>query len=83
MLPDYGTVLALRLLMLVAAALYTPQAAATVALLVPEKERPGAIAFVFLGWSLAIAGGLPLVTFLTTQFGWRVALRRARLRVAR
>jgi MFS transporter, DHA1 family, inner membrane transport protein len=71
--PNYGTVLVLRLLMLVAAALYTPQAAATVALIVPEKERPGAMSFVFLGWSLAIAGGLPFITFLTTQFGWRVA----------
>jgi MFS transporter, DHA1 family, inner membrane transport protein len=71
--PNYGTVLVLRLLMLIAAALYTPQAAATVALIIPEKERPSAMAFVFLGWSLAIAGGLPLITFLTTHFGWRVA----------
>jgi len=70
--PGYGSVLAVRLLMMVAAAVYTPQAAATVALIVPEKERPGSIAFVFLGWSLAIAAGLPLVTWLTTQFGWRV-----------
>jgi MFS transporter, DHA1 family, inner membrane transport protein len=71
--PNYGTVLVLRLLMLVAAALYTPQAAATVALIVPETERPGAMSFVFLGWSLAIAGGLPFITFMTTQFGWRIA----------
>ena len=71
--PNYFTVLVLRLLMLIAAALYTPQAAATVALLVPEKERPSAMAFVFLGWSMAIAGGLPLITFLTAQFGWRPA----------
>lgn len=71
--PNYLTVLVLRLLMLAAAAVYTPQAAATVALIVPEKERPGAIAFVFLGWSLAVACGLPLVTFLTANFGWRAA----------
>ena len=71
--PNYATVLGLRLLMLVAAALYTPQAAATVALIVPEKQRPGAMSFVFLGWSLAIAGGLPFITFMTTQFGWRIA----------
>jgi DHA1 family inner membrane transport protein len=71
--PNYGTVLLLRLLLLIAAAVYTPQAAATVALIVPERERPGAIAFVFLGWSLAVAGGLPLVTYLTTLFGWRAA----------
>jgi predicted MFS family arabinose efflux permease len=69
--PNYWTVLALRLALLAAAALYTPQAAATAAMIAPERERPGAIAFVFLGWSLAIAAGLPLVTFLTSQFGWR------------
>jgi predicted MFS family arabinose efflux permease len=69
--PTYGVVLALRLLMLAIAAIYTPQAAATVGLIVPEKQRPSAIAFVFLGWSLAVAGGLPLITFLATHFGWR------------
>jgi len=69
--PSYAVILALRLVMLVFAALYTPQAAATVALIAPERERPSAIAFVFLGWSLAIAGGLPLVTLLATKFGWR------------
>lgn len=71
--PNYAVILALRLAMLTVAALYTPQAAATVALIVPEKQRPSAIAFVFLGWSLAIAAGLPLITFLATQFGWRMA----------
>jgi len=69
--PNYATVLALRLAMLAIAAIYTPQAAATVGLIVRDAERPSAIAFVFLGWSLAVAGGLPLVTFLTTHFGWR------------
>ncbi|MBV9954742.1 MAG: MFS transporter [Pseudolabrys sp.] len=71
--PNYASVLVLRLIMLAAAALYTPQAAATIAMIVPEKARPSAIAFVFLGWSLAIAAGLPTVTFLTQHFGWREA----------
>ena len=69
--PSYGVVLALRLAMLAVAAIYTPQAAATVGLIVPDAQRPSAIAFVFLGWSLAVAGGLPLITFLATHFGWR------------
>lgn len=69
--PDYSVVLILRLVMLVFAALYTPQAAATVALIAPERERPSAIAFVFLGWSLAVAAGLPLVTLLATHLDWR------------
>ena len=69
--PNYWIILLLRLAMLAVAAVYTPQAAATVALIVPDKDRPSAIAFVFLGWSLAIAGGLPLVTLVATNFGWR------------
>jgi len=69
--PSYGVMLALRLVMLAIAAIYTPQAAATVGLIVPDVQRASAIAFVFLGWSLAVAAGLPLITFLTTHFGWR------------
>ena len=69
--PSYGVVLALRLGMLAVAAIYAPQEAATVGLIVPDAQRPSAIAFVFLGWSLAVAAGLPLVTFLATHFGWR------------
>jgi DHA1 family inner membrane transport protein len=69
--PGYGTLLASRLLMLVFAALYTPQAASTVALIVPEKARSSAIAFVFLGWSLAVAVGLPIVATVAHHFGWR------------
>jgi MFS transporter, DHA1 family, inner membrane transport protein len=68
---NYLVILLLRLFMLAIAAVYTPQAAATVALIVPDRERPSAIAFVFLGWSIAIAGGLPLVTFVATHFGWQ------------
>ncbi len=68
---SYAAILALRLAMLAFVAVYTPQAASTMALIVPEKERPAALAFVFLGWSLAIAVGLPLITFFATQFGWR------------
>ncbi|MGZ3358070.1 MAG: MFS transporter, partial [Xanthobacteraceae bacterium] len=71
--PNYGTLLALRLVMVAVAAIYTPQAASTIALIVPAKARPSAIAFVFLGWSLALAAGLPLVTFLAAHLGWRAA----------
>jgi len=69
--PNYATVLAIRLAMLAVAAIYTPQAASTAALIVPEKQRASTIAFVFLGWSLAVAGGLPLVSFIAAHFGWR------------
>ena len=71
--PNYGTLLALRLVMVAVAAIYAPQAASTIALIVPAKARPSAIAFVFLGWSLALAAGLPLVSFLAAHLGWRAA----------
>jgi predicted MFS family arabinose efflux permease len=75
--PNYATVLALRLAMVAGAAVFTPQAASTIALLVPEKDRSGSIAFVFLGWSLAVAGGLPLITFVSGYVGWRGAFAAA------
>lgn len=71
--PNYSVVLALRLVMLAVAAIFTPQAASTIGLLMPAKQRSGAIAFVFLGWSLAIAVGLPLITFVAAYAGWRAA----------
>jgi predicted MFS family arabinose efflux permease len=59
--------------MLAIGALYTPQAAGTAALIVPAEKRGGTIAYVFLGWSLAAAIGLPLITFMTSRYGWRAA----------
>jgi DHA1 family inner membrane transport protein len=69
----YAEVLALRLVMLAVAAIFTPQAASTVAMIVPQQERAASIAFVFLGWSLAVAGGVPLIVLSADQFGWRAA----------
>lgn len=69
--PSYGVLLALRLGMLAVAAIFTPQAASTVTLMTSERERSGAISFVFLGWSSAVALGLPVVALSTTQWGWR------------
>ena len=63
--------------MLTVAAIYTPQAASTVAMIVPTRERASAIAFVFLGWSLAVAGGLPMITFIAAYAGWRCGVCRS------
>lgn len=69
--PDYYSLLALRLIMLAVIALFTPQAAGTAALMAPVEHRGGTMSFVFLGWSLSAAFGLPLVTYLASHFGWR------------
>ncbi|THD50874.1 MAG: MFS transporter [Bradyrhizobium sp.] len=71
--PDYASLLIIRLIMLGIGALYTPQAAGTAALIVSPEKRGGTIAYVFLGWSLAAAIGLPLITFMASRYGWRVA----------
>jgi predicted MFS family arabinose efflux permease len=69
--PDYTSLLAIRLFMLAVGALYTPQAAGTAALIVPVERRGSTIAYIFLGWSLAAAAGLPLITLIASGFGWR------------
>lgn len=71
--PDYASLLAIRLVMLAVGALYTPQAAGTAAMTVPVAKRGSTIAYVFLGWSLAAAVGLPLITFIASRYGWRVS----------
>jgi predicted MFS family arabinose efflux permease len=69
--PDYASLLVIRLIMLAVGALYTPQAAGTVAMIVPEEKRGGAVSYLFLGWSLAAAVGLPLIAFIASRYGWR------------
>lgn len=71
--PDYVSLLVLRLIMLGIGALYTPQAAGTAGLIVPAEKRGSTIAYIFLGWSLAVAVGLPLITFIASRYGWRAA----------
>jgi DHA1 family inner membrane transport protein len=67
---SFAAVLALRLVMVAAAAPFTPQAAGVVGLILPPERRASAIAYVFLGWSLAAAAGLPLMTTIASRFGW-------------
>lgn len=70
--PDYDSLLVIRLVMLAVGVLYTPQAAGTAALIVPVEKRGSTIAYIFLGWSLAAAIGLPLITFIASRYGFRV-----------
>jgi len=69
--PNFTMLLIVRLVMLVLSAVFTPVAASTISALVAEKDRASAISFVFLGWSLALAGGLPIITFVSAHVGWR------------
>jgi MFS transporter, DHA1 family, inner membrane transport protein len=63
--------LVFRALTVAGAAIFTPQAAATAALVVPAERRGGAIAFIFIGWSLASVIGIPLGSLLGAAIGWQ------------
>jgi predicted MFS family arabinose efflux permease len=69
--PDYATLLVIRMIMLAVGVIYTPQAAGTAALIVPVEKRGSTISYIFLGWSLAAAVGLPLITFIASRHGWQ------------
>lgn len=71
--PSYATLLPLRVLAVISPAVFTPQAAACIGLLVPESQRGRAIAFVFLGWSVASVLGMPLSAWIGGVLGWRWA----------
>ncbi|MGQ0686017.1 MFS transporter [Bradyrhizobium sp.] len=71
--PDFASLLGLRLLMLAIGVIFTPQAAGTAAMIVPESKRGSTIAYVFLGWSLAAAVGLPMIALIAHRYGWRAA----------
>ena len=71
--PNYAALLPLRVLAVVAPAVFTPQAAASVGLLVEPAQRGRAITFVFLGWSVASVMGMPLSAWISSELGWRWA----------
>lgn len=69
--PDYATLMVTRLVMISGAAIFTPQAASAVALMVPEERRAGAVAFVFMGWAVATAVVIPFMSILGEALNWR------------
>jgi predicted MFS family arabinose efflux permease len=71
--PNFATLLSLRVLAVISPAIFTPQAAACVGLLVPAEQRGRAITFVFLGWSIASVLGLPMGAYVGGTYGWRTA----------
>jgi predicted MFS family arabinose efflux permease len=71
--PNFAALLPLRVLALLSPAIFTPQAAACVGLLVPPEQRGRAITFIFVGWSVASVLGLPISAFVGGTLGWRSA----------
>ena len=73
LMPGIGSLMVMRVLGVVSPAIFTPQAAACVGLLVAVHQRGRAITFIFLGWSVASVAGMPLGAWIGGTLGWRSA----------
>lgn len=73
LMPNWAALWPVRALCMLAAAVFTPQAAAAIGHMASAAERGRAITFIFLGWSLASVLGVPIAAWLGETFGWRVA----------
>lgn len=62
-----------RALSMLAAAFFTPQAAAAIVVMSPPRERASAIAFIFIGWSASAVIGAPVSSYVGEALGWRHA----------
>jgi len=72
--PDDHWLAMLRALTVLSAAVFTPQAAATVGFMSTPANRGRHITFVFLGWSIASVAGMPVAAWVGERVGWRVAM---------
>ena len=73
LMPDFASLMVVRVLAVISPAIFTPQAAACIGLLVTPAQRGRAITFVFLGWSVASVVGVPLGAWIGGTLGWRAA----------
>lgn len=71
--PEFWSLLVIRALMVISAGIFTPQAAASVGIMVPPEKRAGAVAFIFIGWSIASVLGMPAGSLIGAFLGWRLA----------
>lgn len=70
---SYSQLMWARVLAAVTSAVFTPQAAATMAMLVPDKERAPTLAKLMIGWAVGSVLGSPLNILIGTHAGWRYA----------
>lgn len=74
MVPSYDWLWPVRALTVLSAAVFTPQAAATMGFMSTPAHRGRGITFVFMGWSMASVAGMPLAAWVGERMGWRVAM---------
>jgi predicted MFS family arabinose efflux permease len=69
----YDHLLLARVLAAVTSAVYTPQLAATMSMLTPEKERAPMLAKLMVGWSVGVVAGNPLAVLIASVSSWRMS----------
>ena len=69
--PNLTMLIIVRSVTMMGAAVFTPQAAATLGLVIAPERRAAAITAVFLGWSVASVFGSPAAAWLGAHIGWR------------
>jgi predicted MFS family arabinose efflux permease len=73
LVPSFAVLLPVRAIAVLAAAVFTAQAAAALGVMAPPALRGRAITFALLGWSLASVLGMPLSAWVGESLGWRWA----------
>jgi predicted MFS family arabinose efflux permease len=73
LMPSYAALMPVRALAVLAAAVFTPQAAAAVNMMAAPEQRGRVMTFIFLGWSTSSVLGMPLHAWIGETFGWRWA----------
>jgi predicted MFS family arabinose efflux permease len=70
---DYDQLMLARVLAAVTSAVYTPQVAATVSMLVSETERGPTLAKLMIGWAVGSVLGNPLSVLIASMSSWRMS----------
>ena len=73
LMPDMASLLPMRGLCVLGAAVFTPQAAAAIGVMAPPSQRGQAVTSIFLGWSLASVLGMPMGAWVSERYSWRWA----------
>lgn len=73
LMPDYESLIVMRMLTVLSPALFTAQSAVCAGLMVPVEQRGKAITLVMLGWSLSFMLGVPMANWFSGHYGWSYA----------
>ena len=77
--PGFAVLAVVRAAAMVQAAIFTPQAAASIGSMVAPQARSRAVTSIFIGWSIASVIGMPLGNLIGTLLGWRAGFGVAAL----